>query len=92
MVASPYLNVNVDVPSTTKVFAKIDVEGHELFALESLFAWDHAEAIDQLFIEFDTRMSDVEPLTELLIAHNFYEVSRVGGATHWDALWSRRSG
>jgi FkbM family methyltransferase len=88
-VATPYLDANIRVPTHSKVIVKIDVEGHELFALESLFAWRHAEAIDQIFIEFDTRMSEVQQLTDLLIANNFRELRRTGISTHWDALWSR---
>ncbi len=88
-VATFYLESNVPVPKGLKVFAKIDAESHEYFAMESLFAWSHAADIDQIFVEFDARMSDVEELAELLASNNFYEIRRTGSSTHWDAPWSR---
>lgn len=88
-VNSQYLNQQIVISPSTRVFAKIDVEGHELFVIQALMDWNHAERIDQLFIEFDSRMSNVSALQDLLTANNFHEVRRRGEDWHWDALWRR---
>ncbi len=70
-------------------FVKIDTEGSEKDILNELFASKINLCIKYIFIEVNSKYNDENSLLEILIKNGFYEKSRKGNSTSFDALFMR---
>jgi len=86
-VGHQYLDSNVTIPMGSEIFVKIDVEGSELNALKGLANWSNFPSVTNIFIEFDTAMSDVTEMESFLRTHGYDSIKRSGSTIHWDELW-----
>jgi FkbM family methyltransferase len=86
-----YLNENLIIGNLRQIFVKIDVEGYEQTVLSVLQKWIYFHAVTKIFLEFDTYLSDVDKIKNLLISEGFQSEKRLGSSTHWDELYVRQS-
>jgi len=65
------------------------VEGGEYEVLKELFNSRIKLNIKYIFIEIDIELSQEDVLIATLRSNGFYEVRRIGGKVHYDALYIR---
>lgn len=71
------------------VFAKVDVEGHEVVALRELTGSALADRLMAVFFELDERWTDAEAVLDMLRGAGLGELRTYGRGRHYDVLASR---
>ena len=85
-----YQGLDELVPNHTRIFIKIDVEGHEEIVINQLVKCSFFENVYQIFCEADTNWIDVNRLKTILQEKGFTSFKKIGKKpSHYDLLISR---
>ena len=85
-----YQGLDKLVPNHTRIFIKIDVEGHEEIVINQLVKCSFFENVYQIFCEADTNWIDVHQLKTILKEKGFTSFKKIGkNPYHYDLLISR---
>ena len=85
-----YQGLDKLVPNHTRIFIKIDVEGHEEIVINQLVKCSFFENVYQIFCEADTNWIDVNQLKTILKEKGFTSFKKIGkNPYHYDLLISR---
>jgi len=85
-----YQGLNELIPVHSRIFIKIDVEGHEEIVINQLIKCSFFENVFQIFCEVNTNWIDVNRLKTILQKKGFTSFEKIGkNPIHYDLLISR---
>lgn len=86
-----YQGLDELIPNHSRIFIKIDVEGHEEIVINQLIQCSFFENVYQIFCEVDTNWIDVNRVKVTLKEKGFTSFERMGkNPSHYDLLISRQ--
>lgn len=85
-----WLDENIEISKKSKIGVKIDVEGHELFVIETLMKAKIWQNIDWIFWEVNPIKLEIDQILILLKEDGFHEVTRISkDDNQYDILMKR---
>lgn len=85
-----YQGLSELIPVHSRIFIKIDVEGHEEIVINQLIKCSFFENVYQIFCEVDTNWIDVNQVKTILEEKGFRSFEKIGkNPSHYDLLVSR---